>query len=431
MSELIIGSSLSGTFTHLRNSEERRDIINYIDKNEVLKYLEENSIINLALVQEQIEMKKNKEFLAQHPYKIWLGSDGSWHTYLPDDTKGRLHIKRKNENDLKKLVIKYWKEKEENPTLEEVFNEWNDRRLDLKKISPSTHLRNKQHFKRHFKEFGKRRIRSVGEDEIGDFLEEQISKYELSAKAFANLKGVTKGFLKRAKKRKLISYNVTDLFNELDTSDAIFKKTIKEDYEEVFSEEEMPIIMKYLTEHLDAKNIGILLMFVTGIRVGELVALKHEVIEGNAIKIRRTETRYFDENGKYVYEVKEFPKTSAGVRTVIIPKDYQWLCGMLRGLNPFGEYVFLNNKGKRMTTNCIRRRLERICIELNIYKKSPHKIRKTYGTILLDNSVDRKLIMGQMGHTDILCTENHYHRNRKNVERKAEVLSAIPDFIVS
>ena len=129
--------------------------------------------------------------------------------------------------------------------------------------------------------------------------------------------------------------------------------------------------------------------------------------------------------------MKEFPKTSAGVRTVIIPKDYQWLCIKLSELNPLGEYIFLNNRGHRMTTNCIRRRLERICIELNIYKKSPHKIRKTYGTILLDNSIDTKLIMGQMGHTDILCTEHHYHRNRKNIERKTEVLSSIPEFIVS
>lgn len=413
------------------NTEERRVLINNIDKNEVLKYIEDNGIIDLVLVQELIDMKKNQEFLAQHPYKIWLGSDGYWYTYLPDEKKGRILKKRKKEKDLKKIVINYWREKEENPTLEEVFNEWNNRRLELKKIGPSTHMRNQQHFKRHFKEFGKRRIKSVGSDEIGDFLEEQISKYDLSAKSFANLKGVTKGFLKRAKKRKLIDYNVTELFDELDTSDRNFKKVIKEDYEEVFSEDEMPIIMNYLIEHLDSKNLGILLMFVTGIRVGELVALKHEVIEGNTIKIRRTETRYYDENGKNIYEVKEFPKTSAGVRTVIIPKDYQWLCIKLSELNPLGEYIFLNNRGHRMTTNCIRRRLERICIELNIYKKSPHKIRKTYGTILLDNSIDTKLIMGQMGHTDILCTEHHYHRNRKNIERKTEVLSSIPEFIVS
>ncbi len=74
-------------------------------------------------------------------------------------------------------------------------------------------------------------------------------------------------------------------------------------------------------------------------------------------------------------------------------------------------------------------RLKRVCKKLNIYHKSPHKIRKTYGTILLDNHIDNKLIMGQMGHTDIVCTENHYHRNRKSIDQKSQIISSIPDFM--
>lgn len=73
-------------------------------------------------------------------------------------------------------------------------------------------------------------------------------------------------------------------------------------------------------------------------------------------------------------------------------------------LNSFGEYVFTDNDGKRITINCIRRRQERNCRKLGIYRKSLHKIRKTYGTILLDHNIDNCLIMEQMGHTDIACT---------------------------
>lgn len=207
-----------------------------------------------------------------------------------------------------------------------------------------------------------------------------------------------------------------------------FRKVIKEDYEEVFSEEEMPIMVNYLKENLDAKNIGILVMFATGIRVGELVALKQEVFDGNTFKIRRTETRYVGQDGKYVYSVKEFPKSNAGVRTVIIPEDYVWLCSKIKMLNPFGEYVFTDDNGKRMTTGHIRRRQRQICQKLGIYQKSPHKIRKTYGTILLDHNVDKRMIMDQMGHTDIACTEQHYHRNRKNIDVKSQIISSIPEF---
>ena len=76
-------------------------------------------------------------------------------------------------------------------------------------------------------------------------------------------------------------------------------------------------------------------------------------------------------------------------------------------LNPFSEYVFEKN-GERIHTQAIRMRLRRICDKLHIYRKSPHKIRKTYGSILLDNRIDSRLIIGQMDHTNILCTEQHY-----------------------
>lgn len=134
------------------------------------------------------------------------------------------------------------------------------------------------------------------------------------------------------------------------------------------------------------------------------------------------------QEGKNVYGVKEFPKTAAGVRTVIVPDGYRWLCVKTRALNPFGEYIFTDGQGERMKTAHIRRRLERNCKLLGIYRKSPHKIRKTYGTILLDNNIDSVLIKGQMGHTDNGTTENHYHRNRRTDEAKAAILSAIPEF---
>lgn len=383
-------------------------------------------MIDLAYVQEQIEMNKRKELLAKHPYRIWEGKDGKWRTYLPDKEKNRKLVKRNTEQSIEDVVAEYWKVQLENPTIREVFTEWNDRRLELKKISDSTHLRNEQIFNRHFSEFGKRKIKSVDQEDIEEFLEEQIPEYNLTSKAFSNLKTITRGFLKRARKRKLIDFNVEELFQEMDVSDSDFHKVIHEDYEEVFDEDEMPKIMEYLIEHPDMSNIAILLMFVTGARIGEVVALKHSDFDGCTFKIRRTETRY-KKDGKYICEVKNFPKSHAGVRTAIIPHEYAWIAEKIQHINPFEEYVFVKD-GKRVSTHSVRMRLRRVCDKLKIYRKSPHKIRKTYGTILLDNHIDNQLIIGQMGHTNILCTENHYHRNRKGIKKKSIIISSIPEF---
>lgn len=401
--------------------------INNIE-NEMLKYALDNGIIDLSYIQEQIEMTERKELLSKHESKIWQGKDGKWYTYLPDQTKGRRLIKKNSLEEVENIVIDKIKVDAIDPTVSEIFHEWNDRKLELKKISDSSHHRYEKFFNRHYSEFGQKKIKSITEIMILDFLEEQIPKYNLTAKGFSGLLGITRGFLKYAKKNGYISFNVEDMINDMDLTDSSFKKDIKEDYQEVFSDREVDTLFTYFIDNLDIWNIGLLLMFITGMRVGELVALKHSDIHEDSIDVRRTETVYKDQDGVNHCEVKDFPKTAAGVRTIIVPSDYLWVLQKIRLINPFGEYIFVNKENQRMSTFCFRNRLYRVCKKLNIYRKSPHKIRKTYGSILLDNHVDNRFIMKQMGHADITVTEASYHRDRREHEEKLNIISNIPQF---
>ncbi len=395
---------------------------------EMLQYMLENDMIDLSHIQGQIEMKNRKELLAKHPYAVWQGKkDARWYTYLPVDNGGRKLVKRSTQKKIEDLIVDYWKAQAEDPTIEDVFQEWNDWRLEMNKISASTHIRNQQIFNRHFAEFGKKRIKFVEVDDFVEFLEGQIPEHHLTAKAFANLKSVTGGIIKRAKRKKLIYYTADDVFHEIETSDRDFKKSVKDDSEEVFNVEETDKIIRYLVAHPDIWNLGLLILFATGLRSGELVALKWEDISSDAIFVRRTETRFKDENGKWRYEVKDFPKTEAGVRVVAVPQSYQWIFPAIRKLHDDEEYVFVR-KGARMRTTCMRDRFRRVCKKLEIPNRSLHKIRKTYCSILFENGLDSKLITKQMGHTDIMCSEIHYHRNRKDLDETIKEISAIPDF---
>jgi len=162
--------------------------------------------------------------------------------------------------------------------------------------------------------------------------------------------------------------------------------------------------------------------------IGELAALKHEDLnpETGTIKIRRTETRYM-ENGSTVYDVKNYPKTQAGVREIVVPTSYQWLVRDLYASSSEGDYVFKENN-KRLTTYHLRKREYYVCNQTGVYKKSPHKIRATYDSILLDANVDRRMVKDQMGHSEIKVSENNYHRNRKSFDRKQQILDSIPEF---
>lgn len=399
-----------------------------MDKNIDLQYAIDSGIIDIPNIQSIIEMKKRQELINNHPYKIWCGSNGKWYTYLPDDMKGRILKKKSTRKDIEDVVIQYQESVMSNPTIEDLFNEWNDHRRDIGRIAKSSHTRLCQVYDRHFKEFGKRRIASVKENEWIDFLEAQVFEHNLSSKAFASLKSVVRGMLKWARRQGMIAYSPELMLNELDLSDTVFSKKIKEDYEEVFDEDETQKMLSYLIGNRDIRNDGITLLFVSGMRVGELVGIKPQDIDlnANAVKIRRTETR-FKEGDDTIYAIKEYPKTTAGIREIVIPSSYSWLLKDLYDMSNGHEYVF-EEHGKRLTTLLVRKRIYSICNKTGVYKKSPHKIRATYDTILLDNGVDKRTVKDQMGHSDIAVSEKNYHRNRKSIKNKAAIIDSIADF---
>lgn len=410
------------------NMEGLDNVANEVIKDD-LQYLVDSGMIDKSQVHDLVEKMKNKELLDMHPYKIWQNkSDGKWYTYFPDAQKGRVLKKRKNKEDLEKVIIEFWKNETKNPTIREAFEEWNDRRLKLNKISEATHMRNQQLFERHYKEMGQKHIKNLTESELQDFLEEQIFAYNLTAKAFANLKSITKGFLLRAKRQGLISFSVDGALSELDITDKEFYRPEKDEKDDVFTEEEFTAFVKYILAHQDIHNLGIMMMLATGIRVGELVALKFKDFEENTVfRVRRTETRYADENGKNHVEIKDYTKTPAGNRRVVMSDNFGWILDAIRTLNPDGDYLFMRN-GKRLTTNAIRKRQYRVCVWAGLQKeKSPHKCRKTFATMLLDNGLDCNMIITQMGQTDIATTENYYHRDRKDISRKKEIMNSIPE----
>lgn len=167
---------------------------------------------------------------------------------------------------------------------------------------------------------------------------------------------------------------------------------------------------------------------MTGLRVGEAVGLNHSDFDGNKISVQRTESMVYIKGKQTKRFIKESPKTKAGRRTVFVPSNYKWLLDKIRRMNPFETFCFSNGNGQRMTTEAVRDRLKVICDEIGIEHRSPHKIRKTYCSILLDNNLDKNFVIHQVGHIDISVTENSYHRDRKTEQTKQQLIDSIPDF---
>ena len=252
----------------------------------ILKYIKDNDIIDLSYVQEQIEMAKRNEILKKHPYKISCGKDGLWRTYIPDESKtaGRRQIKKTTEAAIKTEVIAYWSEKLEKYTFNEYFNRW----LDVKAaygISETTLYKYKCDYKRFFEktDFGKKDIRNITSEDITIFMINTIKGKQLKQKAGVALWGYIYGtfksaFINRKVKENPCDYVDTHMFRRH------YDKTKVPDAHRVFSREESGKLLRQLQkDHVDRPqyipSYAVELATMTGMRVGELVALKWSDID--------------------------------------------------------------------------------------------------------------------------------------------------------
>lgn len=391
---------------------------NFIQNN-ILNYAIQNGIIDIQDVQEKIEMKEREELLKQHPYKIWEGKDGRWYTYLPDEERGRLLRKKKSKKDIETDIIEYLKSAEEK-YLKDIFNEWLTKKIEFGEIQKQTYDRYMTDFTRFFDKssISKKDIRKITEEDLEEFIRKSIIEKDLSRKSFAGLRLILIGIFKYAKKCKYTQISITQFLGDLELPKKCFVKKQIKDAESVFTDQEVEKIVQYIYENESLINYGILLAFQTGIRVGELCTLKYTDISNNKLQIRRTEIRYKDKDGRYIYEVRESPKTEAGNRDVILNSEAQKTLKQIRRINPFGEYIFLKN-GKRIKEKAFTVKITKICRYVGIKERSMHKVRKTYATKLINGGVDERLVIQQMGHTSIDCTKNYYYFNNKNDDEAA------------
>lgn len=389
---------------------------------ETLQIALSEGIIDLDTLHKQIEEMQNKKFLEMHTYKIWRGSDGRWITKLPADNSGNRRMIRKTSiNDLNAEIIKYYKGLQESKTLKNVFEEWVDKKVKLNEICIGTSDRYKNEFKRYFNGsyLEKTEVSIITEEDLEDFIRETIASKKLTAKAYGNMRTLIIGTFKYAKKEKLTDISISQFFGDLELSRRVFQKNKKNSCDQVFTEEETKKIIAWLYDHPSVENYGLIFAFQAGLRTAELAALKFSDIQGNKLHVQRQEIKYKDGARHNIHEIVEYAKTDAGDRIVYLPQKAIDTIELIRSLNKTGEYMMAIGE-KRFYTNIFNHRIYKACDSVGIKRKSMHKIRKTYGTALIDSGADEGFIKNQMGHSDIETTRKYYYFSNKNDDKRFE-----------
>ena len=140
--------------------------------------------------------------------------------------------------------------------------------------------------------------------------------------------------------------------------------------------------------------------YSTGIRVSELISIKLNDIDFNnrTIKIlgKGNKERYV----LFGDVLKDYLKDYLNLRSDIAKSDY----------------LFINKYGNGLTDRGVRGIIDKILKQGSInYKISPHTLRHTFATHLLDNGADLRVVQELLGHSSLSSTQVYTHLSNEHL----------------
>ncbi|MFE1246073.1 site-specific integrase [Fictibacillus sp. NPDC058756] len=173
---------------------------------------------------------------------------------------------------------------------------------------------------------------------------------------------------------------------------------------------------------LEHDYLVFLILSYTGIRVGELVALKWKDIDFKNHTISITKTYYNPNNNAVVYQLLP-PKTRKSRRKIIVDKDVIKVLKEHKKIqnkvieqlgNNYYNHDFIFAKMKRhfgypIVIKNVRDRMKRLLTIADLNSElTPHSLRHTHTSLLAEAGVSLEQIMDRLGHTDDQITKNVY-----------------------
>lgn len=363
-------------------TEVRGTNIKNLSTEDMLKLALDMDIIDMASVEEKIEMKQRSRILKQHPYSIWEGKNGYWYTYFqPDEECKRKLVKKKTQKDLEDMLVKLYcgTDEKHNITFGEMYYKW--REMQDKLVSDNTISKYDTDYQRYFanQEFTNLEIERITEETVKVFICKTVKEQTLCKKACKTLFGYVKNVIKSALINKVLYENPIEYLEAKQFYKYCTEKK-KSPEQRVVSDFDMKRLYERFQKDYDRKpdyipTYAVELATLTGMRVGELSALKWEDIHETYIfiskseKYNRIEKKYYIDQTKNK-EDRKFP-VSEEIRNLLDRvKKAEIRSGYVC------EWVFANQNG-RIHAPVISSCLKNKCRQIGMEEKGIHAFRRT------------------------------------------------------
>lgn len=170
----------------------------------------------------------------------------------------------------------------------------------------------------------------------------------------------------------------------------------------VLSVVEQKKLEAFLLTDTDVYKFGVLLALYTGIRLGELCALRWEDLKNGELIVSKTFHRIKDDEGT-ILEVTS-PKTKSSYRTIPLPEFLVPLTEKFRSSGP----LMKTKGGKPVEPRVMQYKFERYIAKCGLPKTNFHALRHTFATRCVEAGFDIKSLSEILGHRDVKTTLNRY-----------------------
>lgn len=289
-------------------------------------------------------------------------------------------------------------------------HEW----LEIKKsyVKESTYVKYEMILRKHIiPEFGDCHPDGFTEMLIGKFSVRLLQETGLCPKTVRDILSVLRSVLDYTKKQNIV----------LKTAEVTYPRLSYKEMR-VLSCEEQKKFTEYLLDDMDQYRFGVLLALGTGLRLGELCALRWEDIslEERTIFVHRTMQRLKNtgdpENGKTRIVISR-PKSDRSVRTIPLNEDTLNLCRCWKAATP-AAYILTGEETHYIEPRIMQYRMEQYAKTCGLKNVHFHTLRHSFATRCVEAGFDIKSLSEILGHSSPRITLERYVHSSMKLKRE-------------
>ena len=303
-----------------------------------------------------------------------------------------------------------------NMTLPEAVELFFVEREQKRKLKESTVSRYRYVVRQYIQpQLGAAPLYALTEQRVADFYR-KLQEQGLSAKSTRDVGVLLRAILRMAAKRGCFC---TGLNAELP---AYRKRQV-----EIFTEPEIVQLAYHIMDEPNLTGLGVLLTLNSGLRLGELCALRWSDIDLHAgfLRVEREVQRIY-EKGHTRLAVQP-PKSESSYRRIPLPADMLSLLAAYKPKRAGDTCLLLTGTAAPIEPRTMQNRYRSLLKRAGVPYRNFHALRHTYATRCIEQNVDVKSVSEMLGHSDVRITlQTYVHVSLRHKQQAVQSICFLP-----